>query len=118
MSKSILDLMPPEERDKAIKRYEKRAGKDRGNNRVSHEMYITSEFGINFGWDAILAIRNNEITLPEVYALNEGARKVHYSRVIDQSHGNMVAGIASQSKEPGVSFNTNITSIKKKADIE
>lgn len=118
MAKSLLDLMPAKEREKALERYEKRSSRGRGMSKVSYELYITAEFGYYYGWGAIEAIRNNEITLPEVHALLEAARKVWYSKVIDQSHGNMVAGIASQSKEPGSSFNTNITSIKNKADIE
>jgi hypothetical protein len=93
MATSILDLMKPEEREKALKRAEKRRGNDKRNNvKVSPEVYLIAEFGYFYGWDAIQAIRKNEIALDEVEVLLEGARKVWWAKLVDTGGVYSVAG--------------------------
>lgn len=130
MNKSLLDLMPKEEAEKAIERGRKRMQRNKGS-KVSPEMYTVAEFGYYFGWEGVLAIKRGYIdktdskgnvvkepfTLDEVLVLLEAARKVWYSKVIEQSHGNMVASIGAQSKSPSDSFNTNISGLRDRADL-
>lgn len=65
---------------------------------VTPEMYLLAEFGYYFGWPAIQAVRNNEISMDMVHLLVASARKVWYSKVVDLSHGATVANVASNSK--------------------
>jgi len=112
MSKNLLDLMPKEDRGKAISRAEKRLSKRTG--QISPEMYLVAEAGYYFGWEAIVAIKRGYIeyvdkdgttkqsllTLEEVSSLVDAARKVWYTKVLDQSLGNMNANISSNTKNP------------------
>ena len=119
MSKSLLDLMPKEEAERALKNAQKRL--DRQQSRkgldVSPEIYLVSEFGYHFGWEAVLAIRRgftiepvidarNEFvtdakgnikykpsvfTLDEAQILLEGARKVWRTKLVEQAHAGMIS---------------------------
>lgn len=116
MSKNLLDLMPKEEREKALAKAEKRMSKRTG--QVAPEMYLIAEAGYYFGWEAIVAIKRGYIeyrdkqgelkqallTLEEVSALVDAARKVWYTKMVDQSLGTMNANLSSQSKQPSESF--------------
>lgn len=130
MSKSLLDLMPEDERNKALERGQKRMDRQRSRKGldVSPEIYTVSEFGYYFGWEAMLAIRRgytlvpgtNEkeiFTLGEALVLLEGARKVWYSKLVEQSHGNMVASAAKFSKNPGQSFNNGVKPFTDRAEV-
>lgn len=110
MSKSLLDLMPEGEREKALQRAEKRLARNsaRKGLDVPPEFHMAAEMGYYFGWDAILALRrgftvepvsgNKELfTMQEAQLLLEGARKVWYSKLIDQAH----AGVISHSFSSG-----------------
>lgn len=95
---NLLDMMTPEHRQQALARFNRRMAKrDEEKNRISNEMYIVAEFGYYFGWDAVQAIRNNEITLEEVFALTEGARKVWYSKLVETGN---VMRVATDSSNP------------------
>lgn len=112
MSKNLLDLMPKEEREKALARAEKRLAKRTG--QISPEMYLVAEAGYYFGWEAIVAIKRGYIeyvdkdgitkqsllTLEEVSSLVDAARKVWYTKVLDQSLGNMNATISAHTSTP------------------
>lgn len=126
-SKSILDLMPESERDKALERARKRM--ERQSNKkgldVSPEIYLVAEFGYYFGWDAMMAIRRGytvapgtsekEIfTLEEALVLLEGARKVWYSKITEQTH----AGVISNSfKSSSNSFDGAIKPFSDRAEV-
>jgi len=127
---NLLDLMSPEDRQKALERGKKRLEGKKGA-AISPELYITAEFGYYFGWEGVLAIKrgyieksdaNNQVikepfTLEEVMALLEAAKKVWYSKVIDTSHGSLVANSSAYSKSPGEAFNKGIKPFTDKADI-
>lgn len=110
MSKSLLDLMPAEEAKKAIERGERRMARQqsRKNLDITPEIYLVSELGYYFGWEAVLAVRRGYTTVPstdskgklvykkEVFTLEEaqvlleGARKVWYSKLVEQSQASIV----------------------------
>lgn len=130
---NLLDLMSPEDRQKAIERGKRRLEKNsQKNGSVSPEIYIISEFGYYFGWAGIEAIKRGYIesrndkgeirktpfTLEEVMVLLEGARKVWYSKLIETGHTNLVANGAAQAKSPGASFNKGVEPFRQRADLE
>lgn len=119
-NKSLLDLMSPEDRQKAIAKAEKRLERRKTQSLdVSPEMFIVAELGYYFGWEAVVAIKRGFITtydekmnlkkstftLEEALALIEGAKKVWYSKVIDTAHGNFIAHRSTMVKEQGKEFN-------------
>lgn len=66
MSKSLLDLMTPEEREKALQRAAKRNENKKSKNvAISPEMFLVGEMGYYFAWDAILAIRRGYTVVPK-----------------------------------------------------
>lgn len=105
MSKSLLDLMPKEEADKAVERAQLRMARQRSRKGldVTPEMYLVAELGYYFGWDAVMAVRRGftvvpvtgereTFTLAEAQVLLEGARKVWYSKLVEQSQAAIVGG--------------------------
>lgn len=81
---NLLDLMKPEDKEKVLKRFEKRK-EDKGiQNKISNEMFLLSEFGYYYGWEAVKDVRSNKITFEEMFALLEGARKVWYQKLTEQ----------------------------------
>lgn len=122
--------MPEDDRKKAIDRGNKRMERQRTKKGldVSPEMYLVAEFGYYFGWDALLALRRGytvvpntsktEIfTLDEALVLLEGARKVWYSKLVEQSHGNMVGSAAKFSNNPGQAFNNGVKPFTDRAEV-
>lgn len=125
-SKSLLDLMPEEDRQKAIERGRKRMNRNKSRKTdVSPEIYLVAEMGYFFGWDAMLAVRRGytvvpgttekEIfTLDEAMVLLEGARKVWYAKLVEQAH----AGIVSNSfKSSSTSFENAVKPFTEKAEV-
>ena len=129
---NLMDMMPEAERQKAIERGKRRLSRSEGKNfDVSPELYITAEFGYYFGWPAVLAIKRGYInvdkggktvkepfTLEEAMALLEAAKKVWYSKLIEQAHASLVAQNASQSKAPGQTFNNQMKPFTDRAEVK
>lgn len=127
MSKSLLDLMPKEEAAKAIERAQKRTQNvDRGNLAISPEIYLVAEMGYYFGWEAVMTVRRgytidpetgNKImfTLEEAQVLLEGARKVWYAKLAEQTHSGMISNSFSSSSN---SFNSAIKPFTQKAEVK
>lgn len=95
--------MPKVEAEKAIERGRRRLDRQRTRKSldVTPELYLVAELGYYFGWEAVLAVRRgftvvpgtNEkevFTLEEAQVLLEGARKVWYSKLIEQSQAAIV----------------------------
>lgn len=82
---NLLDLMSEKDRAKALERFRKRTEDTEIGVKVTPSIYLTAEFGYYFGWEGVEAIRKNEIQLEEVHALLEGARKVWYHKLVEQS---------------------------------
>ena len=84
---NLLDLMKPEDREKAKLRFKQRTEKrEDSDNRIPNEMYLVAEFGYYFGYEGIRDVRDNKITLEEMNALLEGARKVWYVKLVEQAN--------------------------------
>lgn len=121
MIKNLLDLMTEDERKAVRARAQKRRERGIIDVEISPEIYMTAEFGYYFGWQAIQAVRNNEIGLAEMYALNEAARKVWYNKLIENSRATMVAtSSAMASKKPDAirSFDTGMKPFRDRAKLE
>ena len=130
MNKSLLDLMSPEDKQKAIAKGKKRMERSKTQTLdVSPEMFVIAELGYYFGWEAVVAIKRGFITtyddkmnlkkstftLEEALALIEGAKKVWYSKVIDTAHGQFIAQRSAQEKEQGAEFNKGMKPFIEKA---
>lgn len=104
---NLLDLMPPEQKQRFIDRYKERITPDesKGEIRVSPEIFLLSELGFYYGWDAIEAVRRDEICMNEVFALVEGAKRVYHSNVLKQTHSRMSAIKTVNSDDPQGVFN-------------
>lgn len=123
--------MPAEKREQAIKRASARLERQKSKQGldVSPEIYTVAEFGYYFGWDGVIAIKRGYIetvgsdgkvvkepfTLEEAMVLLEGARKVWYSKLIEQTHSGLVANSFKTSSK---SFDNSIKPFTDKAIIK
>jgi len=127
-SKSLLDLMPKAEAEKAIKRGQERMARQRAKKSVdiSPEIYMVAEFGYYFGWDAMMAIRRGytvepgtnkkePLTLDEALVLLEGARKVWYAKLIEQAHSSVVGN---SFRSASGSFDNAIKPFAEKSEVK
>lgn len=127
---SLLDLLPKEERERAIEKGKKRLERKKTQHHdVSPEMFAIAELGYYYGWEAVMAIKRGYITkynedmkiekstftLEEAITLIEAAKKVWYSKVIDTAHAQLVAEGAAHSKNPGSTFIKGMEPFIKKA---
>lgn len=80
---------------------------------VDPEDELLAEFGLYFGWDAVWAVKTNQIDGPTMMSLTLGARKVYnakrYNKVIDLS----IAYGASQSKKGHEGLKKHLEGLKK-----
>lgn len=117
---NLLDLMSEKDRENVEKRFKARLERRKGEreDRVSSEMFLLAEFGHFYGWGAIMAVRENKITLKEMYALLEAARKVWYSRLNESAEVKFVAGVSANAMErQGEAFRKNMRPFIKRAEI-
>lgn len=72
----------------------------REQNQVAPEEMLIAEFGLYYGYEAMLSVMNNEITYKQMSDLTLAARKIEgqkrYNRVIDA----YAAHIATKAKKP------------------
>lgn len=128
--------MPKEEAAKAVERAHKRAQNSRRDNlAISPEIYLVAEMGYYFGWEAVLAVRRGytvgykwrdvkdekpmlvkePFTLEEAQVLLEGARKVWYSKLAEQTHSGMISNSFNSSSR---SFDSAIKPFTEKAEVK
>ena len=87
--------------------------------KIDEEWAFIARFGYYYGWEAIMSILNNEISLETAIALLEGAEKVHASHVVDNAVGSQVA-FASVNAKKGKSqsvFKKGMAQFIKKAKV-
>ena len=82
--KNLLELMRPDDRDKMIKRYKERIKPNGAPNKISNEFYLLADFGLMFGWQAVLDVRDDKITWEEMFALLEAGHKVQSAHMLDE----------------------------------
>lgn len=132
---NLLDLMSEEDRELSRKAFKQRMAGDtsyRRGNKISPEVYLIAELGYYYGWGAIETVKRGYVeifdeetgqrhqqlfTLEEACALVEAARKVWYSKVVDNARGNLVATGSALSKNPTRSFNQGMKPFIKGAKI-
>jgi hypothetical protein len=135
MPKSLLDLMPKQEREKAIERGKKRLERNKSRKAVdvSPEIFLIAEALYYGDWDMVRAIRRgytieedldaqgnliyqkHVLTLEEVQVLLEGARKVWYSKLVEQTHSGMVSNSFKTSSK---TFNDAVKSFADRAEVK
>lgn len=115
---NLLDLMSEKDRNLALERFKRRMSKSRTvDNRISSEIYIISEFGYYYGYAGVEAIRENKITLDEAFCLLEGARKVWYKKLVEQTSAQQVSTGSVMSKSPSTTFKRGIKPFVKRSEI-
>lgn len=88
-----------------IERNKQRKGLD-----VSPEFYMAAEMGYYFGWDAIMALRRGYTLAPgsdekevftsiEAHLLLEGARKVWYGKLVEQTQSGVISNTFNHSSK-------------------
>lgn len=119
---NLLDLMSEEDRQKSKEAFKKRMAGDtsfRKSQKISPEAFLIAELGYYYGWGAIETVKRGYVetfdentgkrhkqlfTMEEACVLVEAARKVWYSKLLDQSRGTLVATGSALSKSPSKSF--------------
>lgn len=81
--KNLLDLMRADDREKMVKRYQERVRPNGTSHKISNEMFLLADFGLMYGWQAVMAVRNDEITWEEMFALLEAGHKVQSTHILD-----------------------------------
>lgn len=105
----------PEDMEKVIRARERNESKVK----VNEEWLFISEFGTYYGWEGVLAIMNNEISLEVAEMLLLGARKVWDGKVYDHATASFIGSVASQQKKPSTLFKKMTKDLIKrtKADV-
>lgn len=65
--------------------------------KVSPEELLVAEFGYYYGWQAMLDLLDNKVTLEDAMKLLEGGRKVWNSKMVDQAYAMYIASAAANS---------------------
>lgn len=81
--KNLLDIMRADDRQKMIERFQARTAPNGSKNKISNEMFLLADFGLMYGWQAVVAVRNDEITWEEMFALLEAGHKVQSAHILD-----------------------------------
>lgn len=116
-SKNLLDLMRPEDRKKMLLRFKERTANKNINNKISSEMYMLAEFGLMFGWQAVIDVKNDTITGEEMFALLEAGRKVLANRQVEYGVSTSVAIGSQFSKHPNQEFEKGMRGFIEKGKI-
>ena len=82
-NKNLLDLMSDKDKAKVKARQDRLDA--RRDNFITSEWLSLSELGVYFGWEAIMAVFNDVITIPQMNTLIRGARNIHSGHVYDQA---------------------------------
>lgn len=80
---NLLDLMSDKDKAK-VKARQDRLDAERASF-ITREWLGLSEFGVYFGWEAIMAVLTDVIELPQMNMLIRGARNIHSGHVYDQA---------------------------------
>ena len=80
--------------------------------KISPEMYLLAEFGHFFGWEGVLAIEKEVISLPKAVELIEAMRVVEGRKLYEQSKAMFYA------TKDAATFNKGMASYTNKSRIE
>lgn len=105
------DLFSEEDKAKAKARVDKEIEREEAF--ITREWYIIAELGYNFGYSAIQALFDDNITLEQAKMLIQGANKIHASHMNDLSR----VMIASNSTNPDAYKKIMDTFIKEMKEI-
>ncbi len=108
---NLLDLMGEADRSRMLDAYKKRIEKGK-DTKIPPETYLMCEFATYFGWEGLQAIRNNDITLEEVYVLLEGMRKVRSRHLAELAKVGVFSVSTPLSKHPKAAFREGVKRIQ------
>lgn len=108
---NLLDLMGEADRLRMLDAYKKRIEKGK-DTKIPPETYLMCEFATYFGWEGLQAIRNNDITLEEVYVLLEGMRKVRSKHLAELAKVGVFSVSTPLSKHPQSAYREGVKKIQ------
>lgn len=127
---NLLDLMSPEDKQRAIEAFEQRMHGNSGyrKTKVSPVAFLLAEVGMFFGWGAIEAAKRGYVTayrddgsiakipltMEELSALADAGRKISYSNLLNQARGTQIATGSVLSKHPKQDFEKGMSPVVKK----
>ena len=115
---NMFDLLSPEQKEVALDFIRKKEEDKHKPIEVGVEGFMLAEFGYYFGWSAIMAVKNNEISLEEMNELVRGATKVWTEKVYDVSLGVMVANSAPYNKNNSIkAFNDGLQFVTERVKV-
>ena len=87
--------------------------------RIDEEHLAIAEFGMLYGWDAVLAVLKNEIDAETFLWLLEAGRRVKHKALYDSSRAVLVGTSSANAKRPGTAFKKATKDLIKamKADV-
>ena len=138
---NLLDLMQPDERERALAAFERRKSGDtsyRKDLKIPPEVYLIAELGYYYGWGAIEAAKRGYVesfeilnkdgervekrtkialTMEEIAVLVEAAHKIWYGKVVDQARGAQAASASVMSKNPERTFKNGLNPYMQRAKL-
>lgn len=86
--------------------------------KVDPEWMLLAEFGLMYGWQALLDAKEDRITGAEMMLLITAGRKVQSGYQYDQTLASFIGAVAAGSKNPGSQFGKLTKQMLKKAQAD
>jgi hypothetical protein len=102
--------LSPEDLEKVRRRKERESGSIK----VDEFDLLVAEFGMFYGYTAVLTVLNDDITLADMLRLLEAARRVDARNQYNQAAAVFTAVASANSKRPAAAFNANSRSYVKR----
>ena len=80
------------------------------------EWVSIAEFGMMFGWEACLAVLNDEISADLMDTLLTAGRKVQKKNMIQNANAVLIGTSSANQKDPSQAFNSSIKEILKELE--
>lgn len=109
-----LDSITPEELAK-VKQHQ---ASTEGAYKVDSEWLLLTEFAMNFGWQAYLDARDDNISSGEMLTLIEASRKINARTTFNQAYASLIGSGSAQSKKPTQAFNSMTKNLTKQMKVD
>lgn len=86
--------------------------------KVDQEWLLLAEFAKAFGWQAYLAVKNDEIRADEMLTLIEANRKLEAKKVFEDMQSSFVGAVSAQTKKPGSTFKSLTKNIIRQTKVD